>query len=52
MKHPFTGKPLIYKTSPSGFMVYSLDENQVDDNGTEAVPETEDKGDLVWRYPE
>jgi len=49
---PFTGKPLIYKTSPSGFMVYSLDENQVDDNGTEAVPETEDKGDLVWRYPE
>jgi hypothetical protein len=49
---PFTGKPLIYKTSPSGFMAYSLGENQVDDNGMEAAPETEGKGDLVWRYPE
>ena len=48
----FTGKPLVYKTSSSGFVVYSLGENQVDDNGTEVDPEKEDKGDLVWRYAE
>ncbi len=49
---PFSGKSLVYKTFPSGFVVYSLGENQVDDNGTEADPETEHKGDVIWRYPE
>ena len=49
---PFSGKSLVYRTFPSGFVVYSLGENQVDDNGTEADPDDESKGDLVWRYPE
>jgi len=49
---PFTGKSLVYKTSPSGFLVYCFGENQVDDNGTEADPDEEHKGDVVWRYPE
>ena len=49
---PFSGKSLVYRTFPSGFVVYSLGENQVDDNGTEADPDDESKGDLVWRYAE
>jgi len=49
---PFTGKSLVYETTPTGFAVYSLGENQVDDNGTKADPDEENKGDLVWRYPE
>ena len=48
---PFTGKPLIYKTTPTGFTLYSLGENQVDDNGSEEGLQKEHKGDVVWRYP-
>ena len=46
---PFTGKPLIYRPSATGFVVYSVGEDLVDDQGRKAK---EAKGDIVWRYSE
>jgi hypothetical protein len=33
---PFTGKPLIYRSTRSGFTVYSVGENGIDDGGTKS----------------
>jgi hypothetical protein len=33
---PFTGKPLIYRSTPSGFTVYSVGENGMDDGGAKS----------------
>jgi hypothetical protein len=32
-RDPFSGSPIVYKTSGDGYMVYSLDANKVDDGG-------------------
>jgi hypothetical protein len=46
---PFTGKPLIYRTTPVGFILYSVGENLKDDNGTTSKKKR--FGDIVWHYP-
>jgi hypothetical protein len=33
---PFTGKPLIYRSTPSGFTIYSVGENGIDDGGAKS----------------
>ena len=46
---PFTNEPLKYKRTEDGFLVYSVNDNLVDDGG-EAGERRED-GDMVRRYP-
>jgi hypothetical protein len=47
---PFTGKPLIYRTTDHGFTIYSVGVNLVDDGGTKGKDSK--SGDKVWRYEE
>jgi len=46
---PFTGKPLIYRKETKGFILYSLNTNKQDDNGT-TDPKHRREGDIVWQY--
>jgi hypothetical protein len=46
---PFSGKALVYHTTPSGFIAYSVGENLIDDGG--ATAKERRQGDIVWRYP-
>jgi hypothetical protein len=47
---PFTGEPLVYRPEASGFTLYSLGRDVVDDHGT---PLDDDRqGDIVWQYSE
>ena len=48
---PFTGKPLVYRPEPNGFLLYSLGPDLTDDGGLE-YDSKEKKGDIVWRYQE
>ncbi len=45
---PFVQKPLIYKTSSKGFIIYSVGKNLNDDDGS--ASEDRDDNDIVWRY--
>lgn len=45
---PFNGKPLIYKTTPEGFLVYSIGQNLKDDKGEPSKHRGRD-GDVVWK---
>jgi hypothetical protein len=45
---PFTGKPLIYRTTDRGFTIHSVGVNLVDDGGTKGKDSK--SGDEVWRY--
>jgi hypothetical protein len=47
---PFTGKPLIYRSTDRGFTIYSVGLNLVDDGGTKG--KNWKSGDEVWRYEE
>ena len=47
---PFTGRTLAYRTTPGGFVIYSIGENLVDDKG--AAGKAKDTGDIVWRHPD
>ena len=47
---PFTGKPLVCQMTSSGFVVYSIGENLIDDKGTKSMERH--SGDIVWRYSE
>jgi hypothetical protein len=49
VEDPFTGKPLVYRTTDKGFIIYSVGEDFVDDGGKpiEGAPR---KGDIVWEY--
>jgi hypothetical protein len=44
---PFTGKGFIYRTEKDGFLIYSLGENEKDDNGI-LDPKT-NKDDIGWK---
>lgn len=46
---PFTNEPLKYKRTEDGFVVYSVNENLVDDGGE--IGERKEDKDLVRRYP-
>jgi len=50
---PFTGKPLVYRKTEAGFILYSLGKNQQDDNGTPKPfgPKTTGKEpyDIAWK---
>ena len=47
---PFGGKPLVYRTIPSGFIIYSVGKNLIDDEGS---ADGGDKAkDIVWRHVE
>jgi len=49
---PFSGNPLIYRKTPSGFIVYSVGSNGKDDGGRETREITriiaEKDDDWVW----
>ena len=45
---PFSGKPYVYRRDGSGFVVYSVGHNGVDDGGVEVTGDR-DKGDIVWK---
>lgn len=45
---PFSEQPLRYRALPAGFVLYSVGENQIDDNGTES--KEDGAGDIVWRH--
>jgi hypothetical protein len=53
---PFTGKPLVYRRTECGFVLYSLGPDQHDDGGTPrprvSSPQAQgDQGwDLVWAF--
>jgi hypothetical protein len=48
---PFTGKPLIYRPEPNGFLLYSAGPDLTDDGGAD-YDYKKTKGDIVWRYVE
>ena len=48
---PFTGKPLVYRPEPNGFLLYSVGPDLTDDGGRD-YDKKERKGDIVWRYQE
>lgn len=51
---PFTGKPLVYKPTDKGFLLYSVSFNQKDDGG-QAAPPGKSRFfylDIPWEYPE
>jgi hypothetical protein len=48
---PCTGKPLVYRPEPNGFLLYSAGPDLTDDGGAEYDNKTK-KGDIVWRYVE
>lgn len=47
----FSGKPLVYKKSDNGFILYSLGPNMKDDDGAllEDTVNMDAKGDIVWK---
>jgi len=47
---PFTVNPLLYQMTPSGFTLYSVGENLVDDKGM--ASKNRHSGDRVWQYAE
>jgi len=46
-KDPFTGKPLVYKPSATGVLVYGFGRNARDDHGRRRSGSTSDY-DIVW----
>jgi len=44
---PFTGKEFIYRIEKNGFLIYSLGENEKDDNGI--YNPKENKDDIGWK---
>ena len=48
---PFTGKDLIYKVRPDGFLVYSVGDDKVDDGGLVHGSQRKDWGVVVRRAP-
>lgn len=55
---PFTGKPLVYRPTESGFVLYSLGRDQRDDHGTpwstraaRQSHEASQGWDVVWPFP-
>jgi hypothetical protein len=54
---PFTGKPLVYRATADGFLLYSLGPDQCDDNGAPYKAGSVPKGhglqgwDVVWSFP-
>gem|GEM_PF-5386666 len=49
---PFSDKPLVYRTTPRGFTLYSLGPNRKDDGGKpRSTSRTEAGYDLVLEYP-
>lgn len=52
LKDPFTGKPLQYRRTPKGFLLYSVGENCIDDGGNgRRPPEGGSAPDIVIEYP-
>ena len=47
---PFGGKPLVYRTTASGFIIYSVGKNLIDDDGS--TDGGDQAKDIVWRYVE
>jgi hypothetical protein len=47
---PFSGKPYVYRNNDGRFVVYSLDQNMVDDNGMSSTEVGRDKGDIVFSF--
>ncbi|WP_166830951.1 hypothetical protein [Thalassoroseus pseudoceratinae] len=47
----FSGKPLIYQRTPDGFLLYSIGENETDDNGVFDYTGDIEKDDLAVRIP-
>ena len=48
---PCTGKPLVYRKSDSGFILYSLGKDQQDDNGTPRPTGKNVTGDEPYDIP-
>jgi len=50
---PFTGKPLIYRRTPNGFVVYSVDRDGKDDGGRPYPLDGDDerRQDISFEYP-
>ncbi len=48
-KDPFINEPLKYKATENGYIVYSVNDNLVDDGGVEGKSKSEK--DIVGRYP-
>ncbi len=47
----YTGEPLIYKRTDDGFLLYSVGENQTDDNGESDYSAIQTKDDLAVQVP-
>jgi hypothetical protein len=41
---PFSGRPLVYRTEPAGYVLYSVGQNSLDDGGQRGPSDTD--GDL------
>ncbi len=46
---PFSGKPLVYRPDPTGYLLYSVGHDETDDGG---VPESLGGGDILLAEPE
>ena len=49
---PFSGKALIYRANPHGFIVYSVGPNLRDDGGESIWNSMPKKDDIAWKYSE
>jgi hypothetical protein len=47
---PFTQKPLFYKPTDKGFLLYSAGENQNDDGGNAGPENGQGPSDIAWNY--
>ncbi|MFC1760975.1 hypothetical protein ACFL6U_02720 [Planctomycetota bacterium] len=49
---PFSNQPLQYRKEASGFLIYSVFEDQVDNGGVAQQPRQKTDFDMIWRYDE
>jgi len=48
---PFSGGPLLYRSKPDGFVLYSIGPDQKDNGGSPKQPKQETDYDIVWQLP-
>jgi hypothetical protein len=49
---PFSGAPLIYRSSADDFILYSIGEDERDNAGSPRVGKQEKDWDIVWQFPQ
>ncbi len=51
LNDPFSGRPLLYRPGPSGFVLYSVGPDQKDNGGAPKQKKQQTDWDIVWQFP-